>query len=291
MKTIWITGANGQLGSEIRELSTSQTAHNFIFTDVNELDITDYNAVASFVIKREIDALINCAAHTAVDSAETETEKADAVNHLAVGHLARIVKENDLAFIHISTDYVFDGRASEPYKETDAPNPKSVYGRTKLDGENAILKLNPARTLIIRTSWMYSSYGSNFVKTMLRLGSEMEEIMVVDDQVGSPTYARDLAKAVLAMLPNLNAPNTEIYHYANTGKCTWCEFAEAIFDIAKIKVRTNPIPTTEYPTPARRPTYSVLSTEKIIRDFGIEIPEWKEALKKCLNRKKLKPTQ
>lgn len=276
---------------ELRDLADGNTDYDFVFTDVGDLDITDYKAVASFVTEHKIDALINCAAYTDVDGAETEMEKAEAVNHWAVAHLARVVKEKGLAFIHISTDYVFDGDASEPYKEADTPNPQNVYGRTKRDGENAILKVNPARTLIIRTSWVYSSYGSNFVKTMLRLGRERKEINVVNDQVGSPTYARDLATTLMGLLPKLQHSGTEVYHYANAGQCTWYEFANAIFNMAQIQVTTNPIGTADYPKPAKRPKYSVLSTEKIAHDFGIAIPEWEEALKKCLSKKKLKPTQ
>jgi dTDP-4-dehydrorhamnose reductase len=291
MKTIWVIGSNGQLGSEIRELATSQTVNTFVFTDVNELDITDHGAVASFAMEHRIDALINCAAYTAVDRAETEVEKADAINHLAVANLARVTKENGLAFIHISTDYVFDGNASEPYRETDTPNPKSAYGRTKLDGENAILKINPARTLIIRTSWVYSGYGSNFVKTMLHLGKEREELSVVNDQVGCPTYARDLATAVLQLLPILKNEDVGVYHYANTGQCSWYEFANTIFEMAQIQVRTNPISTTDYPTPAKRPRYSALNTRKITKDFRLEIPEWGAALQGCLLKMKSKTIQ
>ncbi|RKN79759.1 dTDP-4-dehydrorhamnose reductase [Ulvibacterium marinum] len=283
MRTFWVIGANGQLGSEIRELAASQTGKTFVFTDVNELNITDHEAVEHFIAENSIDALINCAAYTAVDKAETEVEKADAINHLAVANLARIAKAKGLAFVHISTDYVFEGTASEPYTETDTPNPQSVYGRTKLDGENAILKINPARTVIIRTSWVYSSYGSNFVKTMLRLGRERKELNVVHDQVGRPTYAGDLAAAVLQLLTHLKNKDVGIYHYANTGECSWYEFANTIFKVAQLPVMTNPIPTTDYPTPAKRPEYSVLDTEKIKRDFGIAIPHWEESLTQCLN--------
>ncbi|WP_425236045.1 dTDP-4-dehydrorhamnose reductase [Ulvibacterium sp.] len=291
MKTIWVIGANGQLGSEIRELAASQTGKTFVFTDVNELDITDHAAVARFVVENKIDALINCAAYTAVDKAETEVEKADAINHWAVANLAKIAKAEDLTFVHISTDYVFEGTASKPYTETDTPNPQSVYGRTKLDGENAILKINPARTLIIRTSWVYSSYGANFVKTMLRLGREREELNVVHDQVGRPTYAGDLAEAVLQLLPLLKNKDVGIYHYANTGQCSWYEFANTIFKMAQLPVMTNPIPTTDYPTPAQRPMYSVLHTEKIKKDFGLEIPGWEEALERCLLKMQSKTLQ
>ncbi len=291
MGKLWVTGANGQLGMELRDLADGNADYDFVFTDVEDLDITDHEAVASFVAVYKISALINFAAYTAVDNAEIDVERANAINHLAVANMAKLVKENDLAFIHISTDYVFEGSASEPYKETDMPNPQSVYGKTKLDGENAILKINPARTLIIRTSWVYSGYGLNFVKTMLRLGREREELSVVNDQVGSPTYARNLATVVLQLLPLLNNEDVGVYHYVNTGQCTWYEFANTIFKMAQIPVKTNPIPTTEYPTPAKRPMYSVLSTEKITKDFGIEIPKWEEALRKFLNNKKLKPTQ
>lgn len=291
MRTVWVIGANGQLGSEIRELAASQTGKTFVFTDLDELDITDHGAVAHFVAENSIDALINCAAYTAVDKAETEVEKADNINHLAVANLARIAKAEGLAFVHISTDYVFDGTASEPYKETDMPNPKTIYGKTKLDGENAILKINPARTVIIRTSWVYSSYGANFVKTMLRLGKEGEELNVVHDQVGRPTSAGDLAAVVLQLLPLLTNEDVGVYHYANTGQCSWYEFANAIFGISQRPVKANPIPTTEYPTAAKRPMYSVLDTEKIKKDFGLEIPEWEEALQRCLLKMQSKTLQ
>lgn len=284
MKTIWVTGANGQLGSEIRELSTSQTLYDFVFTDAGELDITDYDAVANVVKERKIDALINCAAYTAVDKAETDLEKADAINHLAVANLANVVKENGLVFVHISTDYVFDGNASQPYMETDTPNPQSAYGRTKLDGEKAILKVNPPNTLILRTSWLYSSYGSNFVKTMLRIGQEKKELKVVKDQIGSPTYARDLAEMVLKVTPKIQHPGTEIFHYANAGQCSWYTFAQTIFKKAQIKVKVSPVYSAAYPQSVRRPRYSVLATEKIEKKYHLKIADWSDALSRCLSQ-------
>lgn len=281
----WVTGANGQLGMELRDLADVYTDYDFVFTDVEDLDITDHDAVFNFVVEHKISTLINCAAYTAVDRAQTEMEKANAINHLAVANLARIVKQNGLAFIHISTDYVFDGNASEPYQEMDTPNPQSVYGRTKLDGENAIFKVNPARTLIIRTSWVYSSYGSNFVKTMLQLGREKKEINVVDDQIGSPTYARDLATTLMGLLPKLQHTGTEMYHYANVGHCSWYTFAQTIFELSKVKVKVNPVDSSYYPTAAQRPQYSVLATEKIEKSYNIKIADWREALSRCLTQK------
>jgi len=278
MKKIWVTGGSGQLGSEIRDVAGSYTDCHFIFTDVGELDLTDYDAVERFVQDQEITALINCAAYTAVDQAETQVEQADAINHRAVAHLAQMTKQYGLTFIHISTDYVFDGRATAPYKESDIPNPQSVYGRTKWDGERAILEIAPPDTAIIRTSWLYSGHGSNFVKTMLRLGGEKKEINVVNDQIGSPTYAADLARAILAILPQLKTGSPERYHYANVGQCTWYELAHRIFELVQMPAKAKPITTAAYPTPAPRPMFSVLDTQKIKRDFGLVIPEWEESL-------------
>jgi len=279
---ILVTGGNGQLGSEIKELSSSFTNDSFFFTDTSNLDITNHAVVAAFIKTNNIDVIVNCAAYTAVDKAESEPELADAINHLAVKNLAIIAKERGAKLIHISTDYVFDGTGHKPYVETDIPNPQSVYGQTKLDGELAIQAVNPSNSIIIRTSWVYSNFGSNFVKTMLRLGKEHEKINVVSDQVGSPTYAGDLAKVILKILPTIKNEQVAIYHFANSGTCSWSEFAKAIFEIKGLKVMVHPILTSQYPTIAKRPKYSVLGTDKILMGFGICIPTWRDSLDECL---------
>ena len=280
-----MTGGNGQLGSEIKELSSSFTNDSFFFTDTSNLDITNHAVVAAFIKTNNIDVIVNCAAYTAVDKAESEPELADAINHLAVKNLAIIAKERGAKLIHISTDYVFDGTGHKPYVETDIPNPQSVYGQTKLDGELAIQAVNPSNSIIIRTSWVYSNFGSNFVKTMLRLGKEHEKINVVSDQVGSPTYAGDLAKVILKILPTIKNEQVAIYHFANSGTCSWSEFAKAIFEIKGLKVMVHPILTSQYPTIAKRPKYSVLGTDKILMGFGICIPTWRDSLIYLIKKK------
>ena len=284
MSNILVTGGNGQLGSEIKELSISCTNGSFFFTDVSDLDITNYTAVAAFIKTNSIDVIVNCAAYTAVDKAESEPELADAINHLAVKNLAIIARERGAKLIHISTDYVFDGTGHKPYVETDTPNPQSVYGQTKLDGELAMQAINPANSIIIRTSWVYSTYGSNFVKTMLRIGQEQKEISVVSDQIGSPTYACDLAKVILEILPQIKNEQVAIYHFANSGTCTWFEFAKAIFEIKGLKVMVHPILTSQYPTIAKRPQYSVLGVDKIKANYGISVHLQRDSLRNCLQK-------
>jgi len=280
---ILVTGANGQLGSEIKVLSKNYPYH-FFFTDKDKLDITKKEEIEKFIKENDIDLIINCAAYTAVDKAEEEKGLTDLINHQAVKYLAEISKENDITLIHISTDYVFDGKNYKPYKEDDKTNPQGIYGLTKLKGEEAFINSN-ARGIIIRTSWVYSSFGNNFVKTMLRL-KDRKELSVVFDQIGTPTYARDLAKAILEIIDKnyekLNNFKAEIFHYSNEGICSWYDFAKAIFDIKDINIKINPIETKEYPTPAKRPHYSVLNKSKIKKEFNIEIPYWRESLKKCL---------
>ena len=282
MSNILVTGGNGQLGSEIKELSISCTNGSFFFTDVSDLDITNYTAVAAFIKTNSIDVIVNCAAYTAVDKAESEPELADAINHLAVKNLAIIARERGAKLIHISTDYVFDGTGHKPYVETDTPNPQSVYGQTKLDGELAMQAINPANSIIIRTSWVYSNFGSNFVKTMLRIGQEHKEISVVSDQIGSPTYACDLAKAILEILPQIKNEQVAIYHFANSGTCSWSEFAKAIFKIKGMDVRVIDIPTSQYPTLAKRPQYSVMLTDKIRMNHNLQVPMWRDSLRVLL---------
>ena len=234
--------------------------------------------MADFCTKNKINVIVNCAAYTAVDKAEKEPNQADAINHLAVKSLANIAKSQSIKLIHISTDYVFDGTAHKPYKESDSTNPQSVYGKTKLDGEQAMQAINPVNSIIIRTSWVYSEFGNNFVKTMLRLGKERDELNVVCDQIGTPTNARDLAKAILETIPQLTNDNVEIYHYSNAGVCSWYDFAQTIFEINNIKCQVKPIPSEAYPTPAKRPYYSVIDKGKIVKKFDLDINHWRTSL-------------
>ena len=278
MNSILVTGGNGQLGSELKELASNFPDYNFLFTDVSDLDITAHDEVRAFIERNNINVIINCAAYTAVDKAESESELADAINHLAVANFAQIAKDKNIKLIHISTDYVFDGKNYKPYIETDTPNPKSVYGQTKLDGELAMQKINPANSVILRTSWVYSKFGNNFVKTMLRLAETKDELSVVSDQIGSPTNAADLAKAILTIIPKLENDSVELFHYSNEGICSWYDFANAIFEIAKMEVKVNAIDSSQYPTPAKRPFYSVLNKEKIKHSYQVEITHWKESL-------------
>lgn len=278
MYNILVTGANGQLGSEIRELEISYPQHHFLFTDLSTLDVTNKKAIALCIQENKITAIINCAAYTAVDKAESEPKLADKINHIAVQYLAEAAKVYFCKFIHISTDYVFDGSNDMPYKETDKPNPQSVYGSTKLAGEMALQKINPENTIIIRTSWVYSSFGNNFVKTMLKLGKERDVLNVIDDQIGTPTYAGDLAKAILEILPKVKNEEVEIFHYANEGVCSWYDFAKAIFEYTNTNCNVNPISTAQYRTAAKRPQYSVLNKNKIKVMYQLEIPNWEVSL-------------
>jgi dTDP-4-dehydrorhamnose reductase len=283
MSTVLVTGAKGQLGSEIRAIAPTYSDYNFIFTDVEDLDICNHKAVRAFVDRHTVAVIINCAAYTAVDKAEDDAALADSINHLAVANFAQIAKDQHIKLIHISTDYVFDGKAHRPYNETDAPHPESVYGTTKRAGEQAMRDINPANSIIIRTSWVYSVYGTNFVKTMLRLAANRDELSVVADQVGTPTHAADLATAILSLLPKLENDEVELFHYSNEGVCSWYDFAKAIFEIKGLSIKVKPIPASHYPTPAKRPFYSVLDKTKIKEKYKIEIPHWREALKCCLN--------
>jgi len=281
MTNILVTGSNGQLGSEIKALSASYD-YNFFLTDRMSLDITEKEEIKDYIDEHSIDIIINTAAYTAVDKAEEDKNNANKVNHLAVKYLAEIAKENNIKLIHVSTDYVFDGKNYKPYNEDDVTNPNGVYGSTKLDGEKAMQKVNALNSIIIRTSWVYSSFGANFVKTMLRLGKEREELGVIYDQVGTPTYAKDLAKAILDIIPNINNETVAIYNYSNEGVLSWYDFAKEIMKMAKINCQINPIETKEYPTPATRPHYSLLNKSKIKKEFDIIIPYWKDSLDVCL---------
>jgi len=286
-KNVLVTGANGQLGNELRELKKrTNNAFHFIYTDVDELDITSLPQVSDFIEHHSIKYIINCAAYTAVDKAETEPEKAFLINHTGVENLATTAKESGCHLIHISTDYVFDGKATTPYTEKTKPNPLSVYGKSKLKGEEAILKIQPD-FVIIRTSWLYSEYGTNFVKTMLKLMNEKEEINVVSDQQGSPTYAADLAEMIMVILENSeeNEWKNGIYHFSNQGETTWYGFAEKIKELAHIDTcKLRPIKTEEYKVAAERPRYSVLDKSKIESTFHVAIPHWEDALKRCIKK-------
>lgn len=278
---ILITGSNGQLGSEIKELS-SNYSYTFFFTDRTNLDITSTDNIKSFCQTNNINVIINCASYTAVDKAESDIENADLVNRKAVKKLALVSQELDIKLIHISTDYVFDGKNFKPYIEEFQTNPQGVYAKTKLDGENEMRDINPKNSIIIRTSWLYSSFGNNFLKTMLRLGPEKESLGVIFDQVGTPTYAKDLALTILDILPKINNEKVEIYNYSNEGVLSWYDFAKEIMKMAKLNCKINPIETFQYPTPAKRPHFSLLNKSKIKSTFNIEIPYWKDSLDECL---------
>ena len=278
---ILVTGSNGQVGSEIKELS-SNYFYNFFFTDRNSIDITCKDSIRDYCKANDINVIINCAAYTAVDKAETDIENADIGNRKAVKKLALISKELNIKLIHISTDYVFDGKNFKPYCEEFQTNPQGIYGKTKLDGENEMRDINPKDSIIIRTSWVYSSFRNNFVKTMLRLGKEKESLGVIFDQVGTPTDARELAKAILDIIPQIKNKKVEIYNYSNEGVLSWYDFAKEIMRMAKLNCKVNPIETFQYPTPAKRPHYSLLNKSKIKSTFNVEIPYWKDSLDECL---------
>ncbi|MCK9372266.1 MAG: dTDP-4-dehydrorhamnose reductase [Sulfuricurvum sp.] len=282
MTKLLVTGANGQVGSEIREISGIYPEYEITYMDRSIVDMADTKAIERYFEDKTFDALINCAAYTAVDKAESQPDLADAINSRAVETLAKIAKAKKMSLIHISTDYVFNGQNYRPYMESDSTDPQGVYGRSKRDGEEAIVSVAPANTIIIRTSWVYSSFGNNFLKTMLRLGNEKERIGVIFDQVGTPTYARDLAKMILDILPNIQNGHPEIYHYSNEGVASWYDFAQAIFELSGIQCQVNPITTDQYPTPATRPYYSLLNKNKIKQKYNIDIPYWKDSLEKCI---------
>jgi dTDP-4-dehydrorhamnose reductase len=283
-KSILVTGANGQLGSEIAALASGYSAHIFTFCDKKTLDLSNTDAIETYFKENTFDVIINCGAYTAVDKAESDKEMAFAINYHAVETLAHIAKAKNITLIHISTDYVFDGSNFKPYVEDDLTNPQSVYGESKLAGEEALLTINPANSIIIRTSWVYSTFGNNFVKTMLRLGRERDELGVIFDQVGTPTYAKDLAAAILEIMPEIVNDTVEIYNYSNEGVCSWYDFAKAIFELSDVECSIKPIETIAYPTPAARPHYSLLNKAKIKNTFSITIPYWRDSLHACLLR-------
>lgn len=284
MKNILITGSKGQLGSEIRDRASLYPDYNFIFTDIEELDLTNKLDVASFFNENNISTCVNCAAYTAVDKAEDDRELALLVNFKAVQILSEACHKHNAFLIHISTDYVFDGKHYKPYEETNPPSPDSYYGLTKLKGEEAVFSYCED-AIIIRTSWLYSAYGNNFVKTMLRLGKEKDEIGVVSDQIGTPTYAGDLANAILNIVANhKKGAANEIYHYSNEGAISWYDFAKAIMAEAGLQCKVNTIESKDFPAKANRPFYSVLSKTKIKNDYQLEIPYWLDSLKIVLKK-------
>lgn len=279
---ILVTGAHGQLGRSLQKEFAADKDIEAIYTDAEELDITNAEAVDRFLQENPVDIVVNCAAYTAVDKAESDNLKAAAINSGAVGNLGQSAAKHGVRVIHISTDYVFSGENFRPYEENDEPYPQSIYGRTKLEGEGLLTSFCND-TMIIRTAWLYSEFGNNFVKTMLRLAGERDEISVVSDQIGSPTYAGDLAKAIHSVIKSDKwVPG--IYHFTDEGVASWYDFTKAIFEIAGKKTLVKPIRTSEYPSPAKRPQYSVLSKNKIKTNYGIEIPYWRDSLKECLEK-------
>ncbi|WP_282070218.1 dTDP-4-dehydrorhamnose reductase [Olleya namhaensis] len=281
MKKVLITGGEGQLGQSIRSLTNNYTGYEFIFLGSKDLNITSRVLVIDFFKQHEIDYCINCAAYTAVDKAEENPEFANKINVEGVENLALACKTYNVTLLHISTDFVFDGLSNLPYTEKNITNPLSVYGQTKLDGELIISK-TLSNYYIFRTSWLYSEFENNFVKTMLKLGKIKDKLTIISDQIGTPTYAVDLAKVLLDTIDS-DKHNYGCYHYSNQGVASWYDFAKAIFDIKNISIRVEPIPTTSYPTPAKRPTFSVLSKEKITNSLVVNIPYWRDSLKRCLN--------
>ena len=285
-QTILVTGCAGQLGRSIQSIAGDFPDFEFVFANRQGLDLSDETSIANFFENQTFDVIINCAAHTAVDKAESEPELANQINHLAVQKLARIVKEHRSKLIHISTDYVFSGKQYRPYLETDEVLPQGVYGETKLNGEHDIQSILKTNAIIIRTSWIYSEYGNNFVKTMLKLGQQRDTLNVIFDQVGTPTYAKDLAKSIMCIIKsqafNQEYFTTDVVNYSNEGVCSWYDFAKTIFELTNTQCQVLPVETKDYPTPANRPHYSVLNKTKIKQTYHLTIPYWKDSLRLCL---------
>ncbi len=285
-KKVLVTGANGQLGSEIRELSSQYPQYDFTYVDVEQIDFTKGQEIENYVMNNPVDIIINCAAYTAVDKAEDDRDTAFLINAVALDYLADAAISCNALLVHISTDYVFDGSRNIPFTADEPTFPQSVYGETKDEGEK-LLMYSDANVVIIRTSWLYSTYGHNFVKTIKKLGSERNELKVVFDQVGSPTYARDLAKAILEIIPHYNkneAVRKEIYHYTNEGVCSWYDFAMHILRHEKIECKVKPVFSHEFPTRAPRPHFSVLDKAKIREEYNLQIPHWLDSLDEMLDK-------
>lgn len=281
---VLVTGANGQLGNEMR-LMAQNSSYHYIFTDVEELDITDFNAILQTVKEKEIQIIVNCAAYTNVDKAENDFDIANALNNIAVGRLANVAKAQNATLIHISTDYVFNGNNHIPYTEDDITDPIGVYGKTKLAGEETIKKVG-CNYIILRTAWLYSKWGNNFVKTMQKLTLEKDSLSVIFDQICSPTYAKDLAHAISLIIERNMLNQQGIYHYSNEGVCSWFDFAKEICELSGHNCNITPIHSQEYPSKVTRPHYSVLDKTKFKETFGIPVPYWKDSLKKCINELK-----
>jgi len=281
MIKVVVTGANGQLGQCLQELAKTDKELHYTFVSSKELDITNKKKVETFFNQNKFDYCVNCAAYTAVDRAEEEVDKATLVNVLGVENVAKSAKKNKVVLIHISTDFVFDGKASLPYTEIDASNPVSIYGKTKLEGERKIQD-TLANYFIIRTSWLYSEYGNNFMKTMLKLGADRADLNVVNDQTGTPTYAKDLAKVIRDIIRD-TSEDYGLYNYSNAGATTWYDFAKEIFKLTKNNIRLTGVSTASYPTAAIRPSYSVMSKDKIIKTLKVRVPDWKESLRQALS--------
>jgi dTDP-4-dehydrorhamnose reductase len=288
IKTILVTGSSGQLGQSLKGIAKNYPELMFTFATRTDLDLSSEQSIDDYFEQHHVDLIINCAAYTAVDKAESEPTLADQINHLAVKQLAEIAKHQNTKLIHISTDYVFNGQQYRPYIESDDVAPQSVYGESKLKSEQALLDALPNNGLIIRTSWVYSAYGNNFVKTMLGLGQERDSLNVIFDQVGTPTYAGDLAEAIMSIVGsetfNQQQVTSEIYHYSNEGVCSWYDFAKTIFELSNIDCDVSPIETKDYPTPATRPHYSLLNKAKIKQQFAMTIPYWKDSLQACISQ-------
>jgi dTDP-4-dehydrorhamnose reductase len=281
---ILVTGANGQLGSELKFLEKCYTDFKFVFTNKVQLDICNLSDLEKFVVDKKFNYIINCAAYTNVDKAEEEPELAEKINAVAVENLVKISEKYNIKLIHISTDYVFDGNSNVPLKETDVTRPIGVYGVTKLKGEQHIINSNITYA-IIRTAWLYSSFGNNFAKTILKYANERDEMNIIVDQVGTPTYARDLAKAILIILPQLSIENKGVYHFSNEGVASWYDFAKEITNSFQVTCKINPIETKDYKTIAKRPQYSILNKNKLKNTFNIDVLYWKEAFNNYLLNK------
>jgi len=284
MTNILITGSKGQLGTALQNIADNYSNYTCFFADKTELDIINFQALEIFVAKQNITVIINCAAYTNVDKAEEEVDLATEINYKAVENLAQISKQYKIKLIHISTDYVFDGTSEKPYLETDLTNPQNKYGETKLYGETALQNVNPKNTIIIRTSWLYSLNGHNFVNTMLRLFKKNNVVKVVSDQIGSPTNATDLANFIFTIIPQINTKGVEIYHYSNKGSCSWFQFAQEIANITNSDCTVIPISSEAFNSKVKRPKYSLLNTEKVQQTFNFEILSWQDSLKQCLNK-------
>ncbi len=281
---ILVTGGQGQLGTALQELAGEYGLYHFTFIDIRELDLTDNVSIARFMNNNRFDGIINCAAYTAVDRAESEPQLASILNSGVPQQLAGIARQKGQWMIHISTDYVFDGQNHRPYVESDPTNPDSEYGRTKLEGEKAVIS-SGVHGLILRTSWLYSGSGTNFAKTIFTKGREKGELKVVQDQIGTPTYARDMARMILDIIPEMKLlEKPELYHFSNEGVASWYDFAKAVVEFGEITCKIHPVETKDYPTPAVRPFYSVLSKSKIRDRFGIVIPFWRDSLKECISK-------